>query len=103
MENMKGSFTVFKFSPLKVLYRMFESFLTIGQDNLVPLDFFLGFVSYFVVTIGGILVGLVFGFMAVFMTKFTERTPVLEPLVVFMYAYVAYLIAEMLGLSGILA
>jgi NhaP-type Na+/H+ or K+/H+ antiporter len=82
---------------------MFESFLTIGQENLVPLDFFLGFVSFFVVTIGGILIGLIFGFMAVFMTKFTERTPVLEPLVVFMYAYIAYIIAEMLGLSGILA
>jgi NhaP-type Na+/H+ or K+/H+ antiporter len=82
---------------------MFESFLTIGQKNLVPLDFFLGFVSFFVVTIGGILIGLIFGFMAVFMTKFTERTPVLEPLVVFMYAYIAYIIAEMLGLSGILA
>ncbi|CAF3363966.1 unnamed protein product [Rotaria sp. Silwood1] len=86
-----------------VLYRMFESFLTIGQNNLIPKDFFLGFVSFFVVTIGGILVGIVFGFMAVFMTKFTERTPVLEPLVVFIYAYIAYIIAEMTGLSGILA
>jgi len=82
---------------------MFESFLTIGQSNLVPMDFFLGFISFFVVTIGGILVGIIFGFMAVFMTKFTERTPVLEPLIVFMYAYIAYLIAEMIGLSGILA
>ena len=82
---------------------MFESFLTIGQSNLMPLDFFLGFVSFFVVTIGGIAVGLVFGFMAVFMTKFTERTPVLEPLVVFIYAYIAYIVAEMTGLSGILA
>lgn len=82
---------------------MFENFLTIGQNNLVPKDFSLGFVSFFVVTIGGILIGIVFGFMAVFMTKFTERTPVLEPLVVFMYAYIAYIIAEMIGLSGILA
>lgn len=82
---------------------MFENFLAIGQDNLTATDFALGFVSFFVVTIGGILVGIVFGFMAVFMTKFTERTPVLEPLVVFMYAYIAYIIAEMTGLSGILA
>jgi NhaP-type Na+/H+ or K+/H+ antiporter len=82
---------------------MFENFLTIGQSNLVPTDFVLGFVSFFVVTIGGILVGIIFGFMAVFMTKYTERTPVLEPLVVFMYAYIAYIIAEMTGLSGILA
>lgn len=82
---------------------MFESFLAIGQENLVPKDFALGFVSFFVVIIGGIAVGIVFGFMAVFMTKFTERTPVLEPLVVFVYAYIAYIIAEMTGLSGILA
>lgn len=82
---------------------MFESFLTIGEENLVPKDFVLGCVSFFVVTIGGVLVGIVFGFMAVFMTKFTERTPVLEPLVIFIYAYIAYIIAEMTGLSGILA
>lgn len=82
---------------------MFESFLTIGQEHLAPKDFALGFVSFFVVIIGGLAVGLVFGFMAVFMTKFTERTPVLEPLVVFLYAYIAYIIAEMTGLSGILA
>ncbi|UJR27571.1 hypothetical protein I4U23_008852 [Adineta vaga] len=86
-----------------VLYRMFQSFLTIGQDNLVAQDFVLGFVSFFVVTIGGIGIGVIFGFLAVFMTKFTERTPVIEPLVVFIYAYIAYIIAEMTGLSGILA
>ncbi|CAF1162501.1 unnamed protein product [Rotaria magnacalcarata] len=86
-----------------VLYRMFSSFLAIGQNNLTPNDFILGFVSFFVVTIGGVLIGIVFGFMAVFMTKFTERTPVLEPLIVFIYAYIAYIIAEMTGLSGILA
>ncbi|CAF1186943.1 unnamed protein product [Adineta ricciae] len=86
-----------------VLYRMFESFLRIGQENLVAQDFLLGFISFFVVTIGGILIGIVFGFMAVFMTKFTERTPVLEPLIVFMYAYIAYLTADMFGLSGILS
>jgi sodium/hydrogen exchanger-like protein 3 len=82
---------------------MFQGFLAIGQNNLVPKDFLLGFASFFVVTIGGIVIGIIFGFMAVFMTKYTERTPVLEPLVVFMYAYIAYLIAEMTGLSGILA
>ncbi len=82
---------------------MFENFLTIGENNLLPMDFFLGFVSFFVVTIGGILVGIIFGFIAVFMTKYTDRTPVLEPLIVFIYAYIAYIIAEMTGLSGILA
>lgn len=82
---------------------MFESFLRIGQDNLIPTDFVLAVVSFFVVFIGGLVIGIFFGFMAVFMTKFTERTPVLEPLVVFMYAYIAYIVAEMTGLSGILA
>ena len=82
---------------------MFENFLTIGENNLVAVDFALGFVSFFVVTIGGVAVGIIFGFMAIFMTKFTERTPVLEPLVVFIYAYIAYIVAEMTGLSGILS
>ena len=52
---------------------------------------------------GGTLIGIIFGFLASFTTKFTKHTPVLEPLIVISYAYLSYLTAEMTSTSGILA
>ncbi|CAF3492449.1 unnamed protein product [Rotaria sordida] len=86
-----------------VLYRMFDSFAKIGQENLIPLDLILGFLSFFVVSLGGVLIGIIFGVVACFTTKFTEHTPVLEPLIILVYAYLAYLTSEMVSVSGILA
>ena len=65
-----------------------------------PETFFLVLFRFFIITIGGILVGIRFGFMPIFMTKFTGSTPILEPLVVFIYVYI---VAEMTKLSGVLA
>ncbi|CAF3308830.1 unnamed protein product [Rotaria socialis] len=86
-----------------VLYRMFDSFAKIGQDNLIVMDIVLGFLSFFVVALGGVLLGIVFGVIGCFTTKFTEHTPVLEPLIILVYAYLSYLTSEMLSVSGILA
>lgn len=86
-----------------VLYRMFDSFARIGQDNIIAQDIILGFLSFFVVAIGGVLIGIIFGVIACFTTKFTEHTPVLEPLIILVYAYLAYLTSEMFSVSGILA
>ncbi|XP_071480714.1 probable Na(+)/H(+) antiporter nhx-9 [Diadema antillarum] len=86
-----------------VLYRVFETFNEIGQDNLVVRDVILGIVSFFVVAFGGILVGLAMGFMTAFITKYTYRVRVIEPVFVFVMAYLSYIIAEMLTLSSILA
>jgi sodium/hydrogen exchanger-like protein 3 len=86
-----------------VLYRMFDSFAKIGQENLIPSDIVLGCLSFFVVSLGGVLIGIIFGVVACFTTKFTEHTPVLEPLIILVYAYLAYLTSEMVSVSGILA
>ncbi|XP_072169134.1 probable Na(+)/H(+) antiporter nhx-9 [Diadema setosum] len=86
-----------------VLYRVFETFNEIGQDNLAVLDVILGIVSFFVVAFGGILVGLAMGFLTAFITKYTYRVRVIEPVFVFVMAYLSYIIAEMLTLSSILA
>jgi solute carrier family 9 (sodium/hydrogen exchanger), member 3 len=86
-----------------VLYRMFDNFAKIGQDNLVPIDIILGCLSFFVVALGGVLIGIIFGVIACFTTKFTEHTPVLEPLIILVYAYLSYLTSEMVSVSGILA
>jgi NhaP-type Na+/H+ or K+/H+ antiporter len=82
---------------------MFDSFAKIGQENLIPTDIILGCLSFFVVALGGVLIGIIFGVVACFTTKFTEHTPVLEPLIILVYAYLAYLTSEMVSVSGILA
>ncbi|CAF0939437.1 unnamed protein product [Adineta steineri] len=86
-----------------VLYRMFASFANIGQPNIIVMDIVLGCLSFFVVALGGVLIGIIFGVIGCFTTKFTEHTPVLEPLIVLVYAYLAYLTSEMVSVSGILA
>ena len=66
-------------------------------------DVVLGCTSFFVVALGGVLIGLIFGIIGSFTTKFSQKTPVLEPLIIVTYAYLSYLTAEMTSTSGILA
>ncbi|CAH0388012.1 unnamed protein product, partial [Bemisia tabaci] len=59
--------------------------------------------SFFVVAIGGTVIGIVWGFMTGFVTRFTNEVRVIEPIFIFVMAYMAYLNAEMFHMSGILA
>lgn len=59
--------------------------------------------SFFLVSLGGTAVGLLFAFLLALITRFTKRVRIIEPLFVFLLAYVAYLAAEMVSLSSILA
>ncbi|XP_051728382.1 sodium/hydrogen exchanger 1b [Ctenopharyngodon idella] len=84
-----------------VLYHLFEEFAHVGEVSAV--DAFLGVVCFFVVSLGGIMVGGVYGVLAAFTSRFTSHTRVIEPLFVFLYSYMAYLSAEVFHLSGIMA
>ncbi|KAL7674657.1 hypothetical protein ACOME3_000933 [Neoechinorhynchus agilis] len=86
-----------------VLYRMLSEFALIGQSNIIAQDIIFGIISFFAVSLGGVLVGIVFGAVGSFITKFMEVVPILEPLMVIISAYLSYLTAEMLGVSGIIA
>jgi solute carrier family 9 (sodium/hydrogen exchanger), member 3 len=86
-----------------VLYRLFDKFSEMGEENILGVDVVLGATSFFIVSIGGVLIGIIFGVIGSFTTKFTEHTPVLEPLIILTYAYLSYLTAEMFSTSGILA
>lgn len=66
-------------------------------------DIVLGFLSFFVVSLGGVFVGVVYGVIAAFTSRFTAHIRVIEPLFVFLYSYMAYLSAELFHLSGIMA
>ncbi|XP_031432965.1 sodium/hydrogen exchanger 1 isoform X2 [Clupea harengus] len=84
-----------------VLYHLFEEYAGVG--HVTPLDVVLGIVCFLVVSLGGILVGAIYGILAAFTSRFTSHTRVIEPLFVFLYSYMAYLSAEVFHLSGIMA
>ncbi|XP_024920966.1 sodium/hydrogen exchanger 1b isoform X2 [Cynoglossus semilaevis] len=84
-----------------VLYHLFEEFSHAGTVTVV--DAFLGVVCFFVVSLGGILFGAIYGLLGAFTSRFTSHTRVIEPLFVFLYSYMAYLSAEVFHLSGIMS
>ncbi|CAO2610116.1 Sodium/hydrogen exchanger 5, partial [Lemmus lemmus] len=86
-----------------VLYKVCSSFVEMGSANVQATDYLKGVASLFVVSLGGAAVGLVFAFLLALTTRFTKRVRIIEPLLVFLLAYAAYLTAEMASLSAILA
>ncbi|KAM4045740.1 sodium/hydrogen exchanger 1 isoform 1-T1 [Anomaloglossus baeobatrachus] len=84
-----------------VLYHLFEEFSAL--DQVTFRDISLGFLSFFIVSLGGVFVGLVYGIIAAFTSRFTSHIRVIEPLFVFLYSYMAYMSAELFHLSGIMA
>lgn len=86
-----------------MLYKVCNSFVEMGSANVQATDYLKGVASLFVVSLGGAAVGLVFAFLLALTTRFTKRVRIIEPLLVFLLAYAAYLTAEMASLSAILA
>uniref|UniRef100_A0A8D2NYP5 Sodium/hydrogen exchanger n=1 Tax=Zosterops lateralis melanops TaxID=1220523 RepID=A0A8D2NYP5_ZOSLA len=86
-----------------VLYKVFNSFVELGPAHIHATDYVKGVASFFLVSLGGTAVGLLFAFLLSLITRFTKRVRIIEPLFVFLLAYVAYLAAEMVSLSAILA
>ncbi|XP_039284492.1 probable Na(+)/H(+) antiporter nhx-9 isoform X9 [Nilaparvata lugens] len=86
-----------------VLYHMFETYNTMGPANITYTDLLSGLASFFVVAIGGTLIGVIWGFLTGLVTRFTHQVRVIEPIFIFVMAYLAYLNAEIFHMSGILA
>lgn len=84
-----------------VLYNMFN--FVADMPVVEPVDVFLGVARFLVVGLGGIGFGVLFGFVAAFTTRFTSRVKEIEPLFIFMYSYLAYLVAELFAISSIMA
>ena len=82
---------------------MFEAYNEMGEDKIHLSDVVAGVSSFFVVACGGVVVGVIWGFLTGFVTRFTYHVRVIEPIFVFVMAYVSYLNAELFHLSGILA
>uniref|UniRef100_A0A8D0GAK1 Sodium/hydrogen exchanger n=1 Tax=Sphenodon punctatus TaxID=8508 RepID=A0A8D0GAK1_SPHPU len=86
-----------------VLYNVFDAFVAIGADNVTCTDCLKGIVSFFVVSLGGTFIGIVFAFLLSLVTRFTKHVRIIEPGFVFVISYLSYLTSEMLSLSAILA
>lgn len=86
-----------------VLYNLFEAYVEMKLENILYVDIISGFASFFVVAIGGTVIGVIWGFATGFVTRFTNEVRVIEPIFIFVMAYLAYLNAEIFHMSGILA
>lgn len=82
---------------------MFDAYVGMGQENIKYTDILSGFASFIVVAIGGTLIGIIWGFLTGFVTRFTNHVRVIEPIFIFVMSYLAYLNAEIFHMSGILA
>ncbi|KAF1753863.1 hypothetical protein GCK72_020420 [Caenorhabditis remanei] len=85
-----------------VLYQMFKSFALIGSENLSALDYAKGGLSFFIVALGGAVIGVIFAVAVSLTTKYTYDVRILAPVFIFVLPYMAYLTAEMLSLSSII-
>ncbi|KAM7375452.1 hypothetical protein PAMA_014520 [Pampus argenteus] len=83
------------------LYSIF-SFVT-DMSRVESTDVLRAVARFIVVGFGGSFFGLLFGFVAAFTTRFTHFARHIEPLFIFMYSYLAYLVAELFGMSSVLA
>ncbi|KAK2586919.1 hypothetical protein KPH14_009850 [Odynerus spinipes] len=86
-----------------VLYHMFETYTEMGPSRIMYTDILSGLASFLVVAIGGTIIGVIWGFATGFVTRFTHQVRVIEPIFIFVMAYLAYLNAEIFHMSGILA
>ncbi|RCN24738.1 hypothetical protein ANCCAN_29560 [Ancylostoma caninum] len=71
-------------------------------DSIGFLDCFMGFLAFLCVSLGGLAIGLFFGFLSAFVTKFTKDVRVVEPVIMFGMAYMAYMGSELFHFSGII-
>ncbi len=70
----------------------------IGPDQIA-----LGLASFFTVSLGGLSIGIVVGFLTALITKTTSEVRVVEPLAIFGMAYMSYVTAELFHWSGIIS
>ncbi|KFM62766.1 Sodium/hydrogen exchanger 3, partial [Stegodyphus mimosarum] len=56
-----------------VLYHMFEGYAEMGPKNIITVDYLAGVASFFVVAVGGTIVGILWGLLAAFVSRFTHH------------------------------
>ncbi|CAD6198737.1 unnamed protein product [Caenorhabditis auriculariae] len=85
-----------------VLYGIFKSF-TVASDSLEAGQLFLGFIAFFVVAFGGVVVGITSAALSALATKITGETPIIAPLLALVVPYIGYILSEVISFSSIIA
>lgn len=84
-----------------VLYSVMQTY---SMMNPLPVDqVFMGILKFFVVAIGGLLIGIIIGILSALLTKHTFHVRVVEPVMVFGSAFLSYILADIFELSGIIS
>ncbi|XP_013773882.1 sodium/hydrogen exchanger 3-like [Limulus polyphemus] len=86
-----------------VLYHIFDAYTEMGQEHIITIDYVFGVLSFFISSLGGAFVGVLWGLLASFLSRFTYRVLIIEPLFIFVFGYLSYLTSEIFHLSGIVA
>lgn len=74
-----------------------------GSENPDQSQYVLAFFSFFTVVLGGLTIGAIVGLLCSFIVKFTKSIRDVEPLIIFVTAYFAYILAETIHWSGIIS
>jgi len=85
------------------LYNVTQSLIQIGSENITGNDILIGVAAFFVVAAGGTAIGAIFGYFGGIATRYTKRIEIIEPVVVFLVAYLADMTAELFYMSSILS
>ena len=88
-----------------VFFLVFSKFIELGSSNVDVGIIFLGVVNFFIISIGGALIGILVGLLTAFFSKFTYviGSKYLDTALILSMAYLSYLLAEMFEISSILS
>ncbi|KAH9496909.1 Sodium/hydrogen exchanger 2, partial [Bulinus truncatus] len=84
-----------------VLYKVFQAYN--NMDEISGFHIFLGLVKFFVVCLGGLLIGIIAGIATALLTKHAQHVKVAQPLIIYSMAYLGFLMAELFEFSGIIS
>lgn len=87
----------------QVLYHIFVGLTDVGSEDVLNVDILNAIGSFVLLTLFSVLLGIFFGVVAVLLTRISDHVPVVQPLFVVVFGYIAYIFAEMFHMSGILA
>lgn len=87
-----------------VLYNVMQTYNRLQAEGgtIDATQVILGIVKFFIVVIGGLIIGILVGCLSALLTKFTNTVKVVEPIAIFGMAYLAFLLAELFEFSGII-
>ncbi|VDL60662.1 unnamed protein product [Hymenolepis diminuta] len=81
-----------------VLYNIMSAF--VATEDIYTGDIFIGIGSFFTVSLGGVLIGLILGIFSCLITKLRALSGALP---LFLMSYISYVVGNLLGWSGIIA